>query len=198
MQELINAGAIIDTFTESGTTALGLASKCANVKCVNVLIKAGIDVDLRWAAPVMGPRQYERALTRGAASLRDIEGSTPLYEACAYGSTDCVRSLLQAGASLNVGANVARFFFPGQYFLYDQNMHYTCAPLLAAAGDRNMDSFLMRDENLASYCRDVIRNHLLDIDPHTNLFFNRTSCLGLPPQMVSYLMFGTSLKFENE
>ena len=32
----------------------------------------------------------------------DAEGHTALHAACAFGSTDCVRMLIQAGASLNL------------------------------------------------------------------------------------------------
>ena len=48
---------------------------------------------------------------------------------------------------------------------------------------------------LKSFCRKVIRQHLMKIDLHTNLF-ERTPRLGLPRQLQRYLLYETTLDLE--
>ena len=51
---------------------------------------------------------------------------------------------------------------------------------------------LPRGPNLSHLCREAIRNHLLDIDRHENLFV-RVPRLGLPPVLNDYLLYNVSL-----
>ena len=62
--------------------------------------------------------------------------------------------------------------------------------LLFAAGEKSLHHYLeLRTEvNLSHLCRDVIREHLLELDPHENLFV-RVPRLGLPVALQSYLVF---------
>ena len=52
---------------------------------------------------------------------------------------------------------------------------------------------LQREISLKSWCREAIRNHLLDLDPHTNLFI-RVPLLSLPSLLQRYVLFELSLE----
>ena len=43
------------------------------------------------------------------------------------------------------------------------------------------------------HCREAIRKHLIDLDPHAHLF-NRIPQLGLPSLLTDYLLFDISLE----
>ena len=45
---------------------------------------------------------------------------------------------------------------------------------------------------LKHICREAIRKHLLDLDPHQHLF-GRIPKLGLPFALINYLLYGQSL-----
>ena len=45
---------------------------------------------------------------------------------------------------------------------------------------------------LSDLCRDLIRKHLLKLDPHENLFI-RVPRLGLPAALSDYILFNVSL-----
>ena len=51
--------------------------------------------------------------------------------------------------------------------------------------------------NLKHLCREAIRKHLLNVDPHTHLF-GRVPRLGLPPLMNSFLLYNMSLDDDDE
>ena len=51
--------------------------------------------------------------------------------------------------------------------------------------------------NLKHMCRETIRKHLLDIDPHENLFI-RVPKIGLPSSLTKYLLYDVSLEDDPE
>ena len=51
--------------------------------------------------------------------------------------------------------------------------------------------------NLSHLCRKVIRNHLLEMDPHTHLF-GRMPRLGLPVALQSYLLYDQTLDDDDD
>ena len=58
--------------------------------------------------------------------------------------------------------------------------------------------YLLESEmSLKNKCREAIRNHLLELDPHTNLFL-RIPMMGLPPSLVRYLLYGFSPEDNDE
>ena len=70
---------------------------------------------------------------------------------------------------------------------------------MSAAGERlgDINKMINYEEfgpkfNLSNLSRDAIRNHLLDIDPHENLFV-RIPKLGLPAPVQRFLQLGLSL-----
>ena len=62
-------------------------------------------------------------------------------------------------------------------------------------GQDDVPGFLLQKEinlNLKHICREAIRKHLLDADPHSNLF-GRIPRLGLSGCLTEYLLFKQSL-----
>ena len=51
--------------------------------------------------------------------------------------------------------------------------------------------------SLKNKCREAVRNHLLELDQHTNLFV-RIPCLNLPPSLQRYLLYGFSLDDDDD
>ena len=58
--------------------------------------------------------------------------------------------------------------------------------------------YLLESEfSLKNKCREAVRNHLLDLDQHTNLFI-RIPRLNLPPSLQRYLLYGFSLDDDDD
>ena len=116
----------------------------------------------------------------------------------------CARLLLQAGAKINIFNN-------NNYNALRQNISRYRAKfpkmsmMLFAAGEAVGDTFWVREylvKNplyclfpsegrilcLMQLCRTAIRQHLLKVDPHENLFV-RVPRLGMPNLLCSYLLF---------
>ena len=70
--------------------------------------------------------------------------------------------------------------------------------LLWAAGQRMIRRMIprhlkLRKDTLYLHCRAAVRRHLLNLDPHENLFL-RVPRLGLPSLLAKNLLFNTSLE----
>lgn len=78
LQQLIEAGAAINSLAAECITPLHEACIRGQTQCVKLLLNAGAQVD-----------------------ARNIDGSTPLCDACAAGSLECVKLLLEYGATVN-------------------------------------------------------------------------------------------------
>ena len=112
----------------------------------------------------------------------------------------CVKRFLAAGANVNMAHNVGTFIdiFSSSYQI-DQHVA-KCIKLLFAAGDKiTKPSYKARkvlneaaEMNLSHLCREAIRKHLLEIDPHENLFV-RVPRLGLPAALQSFLLYDQTL-----
>ena len=84
----------------------------------------------------------------------------------------------------------------------DQCVHSAVTGPLSAAGEIADDSVFCCFLNwkdakmpLKHICREAIRNHLLKLDPHQNLF-GRIPKLGLPSALTSYLLYNLSLEVD--
>ena len=191
-----------------------------NVDCVEFLIKAGADVNIRYS-----------------------QNKTVLYRAVHTGSVKCVDLLLKAGADVNVTDNAgATVLFHGQWGLhptlpkcikrvlrenikvnvrsghryevtvltYLKSLHLSSnkpeeefAMLLFAAGDtldetevEHIPEYLKPTDEVSimNICRGAIRKHLLQISD-INLF-PRIPKLGLPSVMSQYLLYNVSLDYD--
>ncbi|XP_057587068.1 ankyrin repeat and SOCS box protein 13 isoform X2 [Hippopotamus amphibius kiboko] len=100
LQQLIESGACVNQVTVDSITPLHAASLQGQVQCVQLLLAAGAQAARRHALlsisepprPGTAPQQVD---------ARNIDGSTPLCDACASGSVECVKLLLSYGAKVN-------------------------------------------------------------------------------------------------
>ena len=188
VKALITAGADVNEADEHGYTPLLYASEDGRVKCVEILIKAGADVNKRNEA-----------------------NETALISAAYEGHDRCDWSLLRSGAKINFKinfqVNYPRYLAAlnglnalGLYLDQSQKSeNKNIVMLLYAAGETiilkndeiQVPDYLKLEHlklNLKHLCRETIRKHLLDTDPHQQMF-GRIPQLGLPSLLNSYLLY---------
>ena len=111
---------------------------------------------------------------------------------------ECVRSLLQAGAHVNVEkipghvqAKIARL----KKLLSDPSSLQIVINLLLAAGEELDEEYPDTPEEirLNHLCRGSIRKHLLNLNQNENMFV-RVPKLGLPAILTDYLLFNQKLQ----
>ena len=200
---LLNAGADISAATNIGDTALINAGFDGYVTCVNLLINAGADVNLPndqgetalHQAAYMEQHACVSALIHagGNVNVATKQVTTPLMEAARRNSgTKCMKLLLEAGATINkvncFGNNAL------QMNLTSKRGNRNAAMYLLAAGEKlpaHVPESMQQTVSmytLKATCREAIRNRLLELNPQLHLF-NRVAQLGLPPALVSYLLY---------
>ena len=130
---------------------------------------------------------------------------TPLMMSMSTGNNKNVaRSLLNKGANINIldnsGGNALTFlatYEKGQERYQEKFM------ILFAVGEKidrqaieaeeqKVPDHLQPQFNLKDICRRRIREHLLEVDPHTQLF-GRVPKIGLPSLLTSYLLYDQTL-----
>ena len=190
---LINAGADVNKYTKYQVeTALIIAAAKNHIECINLLTQAGAHVN----------------------SI-DNDGNTALislaYDLNHTGIIGTAKTLLRLGAHVNKNSDVARKAI--QFNLQYSNEHQLL-PLLIAAGETVTEEEIQQiiseqwlgDNSdvryhffpsdpvliLSHLCRGAIRERLLDVDPHVNLFI-RVPKIGLPSRLTKYLLFDVSL-----
>ena len=187
---LIQAGADVK---RRGNFALKEGATHGKVECCDLLLQAGVDVN-----------------TAG------FRGVTPLMSAAAgfYGPVkphknlvNCPPLFLRRKAQINQinadGWNAITTH------LMSMSRNKTMVLLLHAAGEK-IDGTTLADGSVPDYlqnkdlrlclkhlCRETIRKHLLDLDPHEHLF-DRVPRLGLPALLTDYLLYGISLDEEEQ
>ena len=138
-------------------------------------------------------------------NLADPDGTTAMHLLLQLWSSSpstktYVKRFLAAGANVNMANNVGTFI-DLLNSCYKINKHETqFLKLLFAAGDKitqpsdEVKRILneLGEVNLSHLCREIIRNHLLELDPHTHLF-GRVPRLGLPAALQSYLLYHQTL-----
>ena len=179
---LIEAGADVNKADMYGTTALLIAAKGGNLSIAQVLIEAGADVNKTCDS-------NQTALLYFALKLSEdgLKG---------------VRLLLRSGANVNTGRKPSwpiKFQKNKPVWRSKQKMKSKIRRLLNAAGmKRSAKRKKMHQYHLLQcLCRMTIREHLLTVDPHQNLFI-RIPQLGLPSRLAKYLLFGASLEENND
>ena len=179
---LIEAGANVNQNNSNGDTALKSHAFSGHLQCVNALMEAGGEVN---------------------ASNKKFE--TPLMMSVSTGNKKNVaRALLNKGANINIldnsGGNALTFlatYEKGQERYQEKFM------ILFAAGEKIDRQAIEAEEHkvpdhlqpqlyLKDICRRKIREHLLELDPHTHLF-SRVPKIGLPSLLTSYLLYGQTL-----
>ena len=119
-----------------------------------------------------------------------------LFCAAEKGTLRTIQSLLRAGIAINTS--------PPYVLTWYLNKPVKCRQtnvvlLLAAAGEKidetevEIPRYLQpKKTRLKHLCRKVVRNHLLELDPHTYLF-SRVPRLGLPSLITDYLLYNMSM-----
>jgi uncharacterized protein len=157
---LLDAGAAVDATGADGQTALMVVARSSNTAAAEVLIANGADVNARelwreqtalmWAAAQNQPAMVDLLVAHGAdvdarsavndwprqvtgeprRMYRPFGGLTPLLFAAREGCLECARSLLAAGANVNL--TDPKGVTP--LFLAIDNFHFDTAKLLIEAG----------------------------------------------------------------
>ena len=147
-------------------------------------------------------------------NIRAVSGESPLFATAKGSSTaknevnyvESVKLLLRSGARVNLLDQLNFSVLSYLIKLRAQSIPKTMVLLLYAAGesldgtttddadDKScvLDYLHKREICLKEFCRETIRKHLLNLDPHTHLFY-RVPRLGLPTSLTQYLLFNISL-----
>ncbi|XP_049690148.1 ankyrin repeat and SOCS box protein 11 isoform X2 [Accipiter gentilis] len=183
---LLENGAQVNAVTIDGITPLFNACCSGSVACVNMLLEFGAKPQLRnhLASPIheavkRGHRECMEILLAHEVDIdqEDLQHGTPLYVACTYQRTDCVRKLLELGANVNMGkrldtplhAAARKSSVEVVVLLTDyganpkcRNAELRCALDLAVPNSKVEQVLLLREgpASLAQLCRLCIRKHL--------------------------------------
>ncbi len=221
MKLLMDAGAEVNHADNDGRTSLMKAAFQNASDCLKLLMEKGADVNQcdRGGRAALFNAAWQGAdicsknlLDAGAdVNLVDEYGKTALIAAARQAADDeaiqvkqqdvVLRLLLAAGAEVNVPCN------------NKPNCRESGAKLLFAAGEEHImvqpdgnqqaKQFFpeyWNEQKLKNECRKVIRKHLLNLDPHTNLFMRipqlqmTTKRAGLPDYVVFYLLFHENIE----
>ena len=195
----------------AGLSPMMLAAELGFYECVELLIAAGVDVN-----KVDGNGQSALVCIGHRHRDYNFEPTTPLQHKILQeilpkrNFIECGKILLRAGAKVNPKLWDKR---PLNYFIQDFNMQREICLFLYAAGEtlegstirvndhgnqnpKIPDYLLLEDLDrldLKHMCRQAIRKHLLDLDPHEHLF-GRIPKLGLPRRLSKYLLYNFSLE----
>ena len=222
VEMLIKAGIGVNFMDQEGHTALTLAAWFGRDKYIKMLLEAGAELhtlpqwpaktELLYAAKSGNPECIKILLQAGAdMNGIDGEGYSVLHELLNFVNEHqrritCLRLLLAAGANVNkwnrMGKTAATGFLAGGGLSWTQEWKNAILKLCFTAGEdigsatEEVRKNLIGSESemcLRHLCRKTIRNHLLELDPHQNLFV-RVPRLGLPTALSDYLLFTMSLQ----
>ncbi|XP_050819941.1 ankyrin repeat and SOCS box protein 11-like isoform X4 [Gopherus flavomarginatus] len=183
---LLENGAQVNAVTIDGITPLFNACCSGSAACVNMLLEFGGTPQLEnhLASPIheavkRGHRECMEILVANDVDIdqEDSQHGTPLYVACMYQRTDCVKKLLELGASVDLGkrldsplhAAVRKSSAEAVNLLTDygasltrRNAEFKCALDLAAPNSKVEQALLLREgpASLAQLCRLCIRKCL--------------------------------------
>ena len=189
---LLAAGANVNLQNRHGKTALHWGANRCQAKCANVLLQALADVNIvdRNCNSVM----LELLMTRFHSRIKPKQATTK-----------CFRLFLAAKANVNVSNNQGETILKQVKDGSLRNLELS-VKLLLAAGETMVQttdavkgvlrSMTEAEPNLEHLCREAIRKHLLEMDPHENLF-QRVPQLGLPSRLRDYLLYNQTLDYEN-
>ena len=209
VQRLVDVGADVNKQGEYGNTALFRAidnDEEFDDGCTQLLIKAGIDTNIRneesetallWA---IHKGMYINEVIEAGADV-NCGAWTLLWDSASIAhDADALLTelliLLKAGITINTQPESVL----GTYLdVYKGQDKIDIVLLLAAAGEKidetkvEIPKYLQpKETRLKHLCREAIRKHLLEVDPHTHLF-SRVPRLGLPSLITDYLLYNVSL-----
>ena len=189
VETLVSAGADVNKRGTLGYTALMVAVGNGNYKYAKLFIAFGADVNQ------VQTIQQITALEIAANNARLHDDDKRI---------NCVKLCLRFKAKVNYPYPIRVL----QNIFSYPDFNRKVVMLLYAAGERIRVSYdgvpdyirALETENLelclSKICRNFIRNHLIELDPHENLF-HRVPKLGLPSALSEYLLFNVSLNTED-
>ena len=212
IEVLIKAGADVNTTDAAGNVPLISVIHFNHEECVPLLLESGADVnateaDTGSSALIIAVTKCKdealEQLTKAGADVNIVnkKGDTALTIAAADWSrkTHIVRHLLKANCRINKFSGMKRNALMSHLKL-DQPVYSGVTRPLSAAGEIADDSVFCSLLNwkdakmpLKHICREAIRNHLLKLDPTSNLF-GRIPRLGLPSLLNRYLLYDVNLE----
>ena len=216
---LVKRGADVNKVSQLGDTALTIAVRNGNLNITNILLQAAANVkdpsinctsngNEEWTPLLAEEAEVNTRDNHNHAALliaiesgyfniakvlidagTDVntlrkESETALSHFALKGNEQAVRFLLRSGAKVNIGKQPTGPLEPNIWLLLRAEGHQM------TASQRNKKKFLK--DTLHYHCRMAIRRHLLELDPHENLFL-RIPRLGLPSGLVKYLLCDASL-----
>ena len=200
VEMLMHAGADVNMIGDKGLNPLMEAAANGHVRCAELILGAGADVNFQ--------------NTRGITVLMCVGSGSPMFDYDereinlkeAMDKRDYLGSaklLLWSGAKINLVDSNSCNALQHQVELYDGSTESDdICLLLYAAGEtlggltdaeKLPDCLKFKALNLKHLCREAIRNHLLDLDPHSHLF-GRIPQLGLPSTLTKFLLHNVSLE----
>ena len=212
---LTDAGADVNKRNSRGETALHAVFTFFSQGCFNLMLKSGADVNI-------STNEGVTPLMRAARACWHLQQMKIFEMTVLQIKNEKVRSIKRICRLLKVGAQIGRRDHMGKNSLeysMEQNQKNVreIQMLLYAAGetldgptvtvcDRQRlgvlididipEYFQEQKENLdlKHLCREAIRKHLIDLDPHQHLF-GRIPQLGLPSIVTEYLLYDCSLDY---
>ena len=210
---LIDAGADVNKRNHCGETPLNASLISFSQGCFNLMMKQGADVNT-------ASNKEVTSVMRAATSCGHFQVMHHYLMDDEYILAEKIRSvrligrLLKAGAEINridpLGRNSLQFSIEGnQKNVKEIHMLYAAGetldgPTVPVEDKRNGGVIhinipeyfteLKENLNLKHLCREAIRKHLIDLDPHEHLF-GRIPQLGLPSIVTEYLLFDCSLNY---
>ena len=224
IQIMVDWGADVNMRSRGRQTPIWSAAYAANVKSLKVLLKAGADVNVVDAVYAISPLSALKEIIYSYILGEFIISEETKMEIGIHRSKKqlfndiftCCRLLLASKAHVNLefnlqdnAANVDRKRLQGHKHMIENCVSEGacggCAlrnkslKLLYAAGEMQgiaaAPGVTPEDRmSLVHMCREKIRNHLINLDPHENLFV-RIHMLGLENRLQSYLLYDTSLEY---
>ena len=204
---LLKAGADVDIGDSFNDTALTRASKYGHHQSVKLLIDAGADVNHRtgrWdtALSLASDRCQIKSmeiLIKAGADVNAIDGyySTALFT----GNRRCVKVLLREDILINHfrfdGVNAIKYaaLIDWSHDAAKLNLLYAAGEILKNVPKDKIPDCLKFEDcklQLKHICREAIRKHLLELDPHQRLF-GRIPKLELSELLNRYLLFNETL-----
>ena len=199
---LIQAGAEVNMIGDKGLNPLMGAAANGHVRCAELILEAGADVHFQ--------------NTVGLAALMCVGSGSPMFDYDereihlkeAMDKRDYLGSakfLLRSEAKINLIDTCSRNALQHQVALYNSSKGNDDICLLLYAAGETIDGstdaeklpdclkFKALQLNLKHLCREGIRNHLLDLDPHTHLF-GRIPQLRLPSSLTKFLLYNFCLE----
>ena len=189
---LIQGGADVNKFCPyCDETPLMVATSRGNTKITELLLEGGADVN--------------SANSNGYTALMEVASRVPILKSDEYTENylGCPKILLRYGAKINyVNIDSHNALYCVLHRPIRSSQHSDICRLLFVAGE-TLDGItgakipvcLKFDDvklELKYICREVIRKHLLNLDPHTHLL-SRVPRLGLPSLLTEYLLHEMSL-----